>query len=157
MLDVERFQANKYMTGEFAKFNNWNESIYLELCDELSRDELVLLQKKCSACPSAKHYFYQLIHNDYDGIHSLIQTYKGYGTIKKADRNPAQIYGAIILIQYTRALYCYVFSTIHQLSDFADFNTPQEGNALLTESAFDLLLQGPNDINYWPFPSVVNE
>ncbi|TXE27121.1 hypothetical protein FOT62_22645 [Serratia marcescens] len=151
MIPSSWYLANQYFTGDFAKFNNWNESIYLSLCDELTREEIQALNLARERLGSANALFTSCLKSHHDEIVTLLETFKGYGTIPTDKRNTYVIYATIILCQYARGLYAHVLEDIQSSSEFKEYRQPSAGNASLALNALDFLMFVPDEINYWPF------
>ena len=151
MIPNTRFEANQDMTGAFAKFSNWNESIYLQLCDELPYDEKILLKDECNQYSSPRSYYYAIIDKHYEDAIRLLESYKGHGTIKTKKRTPQMIYCAVILTQFARMAYSILFYDQPSIETIPEFCNPREGNVLILEKAVDLILGESQGINYWPF------
>lgn len=151
MIPNTHFEANQFMTGAFAKFSNWNESIYLQLCDELPYDERMSLKDECNQYSSPRSYYYAIIDKHYKDAIALLENYKGYGTIKTKKRTPQMIYCAIILTQIARMAYSILFNDQPSIETIPEFSNPREGNVFILEKAITLILGEYQVINYWPF------
>lgn len=148
-IDEDLFVANRYMAGDFAKFSNWNESMYLELMDEINPTQLSLLASSCLEFENPKKYFMHLLKLHDEQITSFMGKYDGYGSCPNTP--PYIIYAAITLIQYSRLLYKHVFYDLHNVTEFAENSDANNGNIRLIKKAFNFA-QDASRMNYWPFP-----
>lgn len=145
------FVANNLFSGDFAKFNDWNENIYIELVDELSQDERKNLKKEFDTYKYPRDFYAHCLDDGVQKVFDFLEQYKGCCTIPKSKRNIKLIYAAIITCQATRALYAEVLEFIGNSSEFKKNNQPNEGNAMLASYAFNTIFIATDEINYWPF------
>ncbi|ENH8583593.1 hypothetical protein ABWS22_000777 [Salmonella enterica subsp. enterica serovar Braenderup] len=147
-IDEDLFVANRYMAGDFAKFSNWNESMYLELMDEINQNHLSSLTSSCLEFESPKKYFMHLLKLHDEKIIKFIESYNGYGSCPNTP--PYIIYAAIILTQYSRLLYKHIFYDLHNITEFTQNSDAKSGNIRLIKKSFNFV-QDAARMNYWPF------
>lgn len=112
------FVANNLFSGDFAKFNDWNENIYIELVDEPSQDERKNLKKEFDTYKYPIDFYAHCLDDGVQKVFDFLEQYKGCCTIPKSKRNIKLIYAAIITCQATRALYAEVLEFIGNSSEF---------------------------------------
>lgn len=145
------YYSDPFFSSDVSKFYFWNLRLSIELCDDLTIDEIATLKKECDTYKSPYHFFFSCLKQHHDNVFKFLKKYKGCGTIAKSKRDIKLMYTAIIICEYTKAFYQETFDGIDHLSDFKEFNKPNDGNATFAEKALNLILFVPSEINYWPF------
>lgn len=140
--------------GDFAKFYNWNETLLIELGDELNIDELKILKSQYDTHSHPRNFFAECLKGNYKELFDFLEKYQGCCSIPESKRNIKIIYAAIIMCQATQTLYECALEGIQSSSEFKEFHTPSGGNAEIARYAFSLLFIEPDKIDYWPFSQI---